>query len=406
MATLRVRIYNVRFGDAIFITVPEQVNGNTVTLNFLIDVGNAASTAGGVDPLFVPVVQDILKELGGKPLDLYLMTHEHMDHVQGLAYVESNWKDSGTLKDRLAPRFAWLTSSSDPDYGKKFPKAKEQKKLAMGLAGAIEKFVGMAPQAVPSWVMGLMAINSRSTDEDVQYLQSLNPKPSYVDRETVLDGLHPFTETKLEIWAPEADTSSYYGRFQPMALDSGGPLADDGSTSSTALPLPPEGVDASMFYDLVQMRQSGYSDNLLAIDKAANNTSVVLCLEWRGWSMLFTGDAELRSWQFMDKFNKLRPVDFLKVGHHGSQNATPPPELLDKILPKDGKVRYAAVSTYPAEDSPAADFVYNNVPDDQTLKELRSRAQLTSTFGLPDGGYIDYLFDDQAHTVTVNKSSA
>jgi hypothetical protein len=403
MATLRVRIYNVRFGDAILITIPERVRRKTVVRNILIDVGNAASTAGGIDTLFIPVVQDVVKELNGMPLDLYLMTHEHMDHVQGLTYAETNWKDSKTLKESLAPQYAWLTSSSDPDYAKNFPKAKEQKKLAMGLVGAIEKFVGMAPQAAAPWVMGLLAINSRKTDECVDYLRSLNPKPSYVDRETKLDGLHPFTETKLELWAPEADTSDYYGHFQPMALDDAGPLVAAGN--STELPQPPAGVDASMFYDLVQMRQSGYADNLLAIDKAANNTSVVLCLEWRGWRLLFTGDAELRSWQYMDKYNKLKPVDFLKVGHHGSHNATPPPELLDKILPKDGKQRYAAVSTYPAEDSPAADFVYNNVPDDQTLTELRSRAQVKSTFGLADGGYLDYLFDDTNHSVTVSASA-
>jgi glyoxylase-like metal-dependent hydrolase (beta-lactamase superfamily II) len=39
---------------------------------------------GGSDEVFEPVIDDILAKLGGEPLDLYLMTHEHLDHVQGL----------------------------------------------------------------------------------------------------------------------------------------------------------------------------------------------------------------------------------------------------------------------------------------------------------------------------------
>ena len=113
-------------------------------------------------------------------------------------------------------------------------------------------------------------------------------------------------------------------------------------------PIPPPGVDAQAFYDLVEARKRGWADNLLAINKAANNTSVVFCLEWRGWKLLFPGDAELRSWQIMNREKVLKPVDFLKVGHHGSHNATPPEELLEKILPQPnpaGRPRSAAVST-------------------------------------------------------------
>jgi hypothetical protein len=54
-------------------------------------------------------------------------------------------------------------------------------------------------------------------------------------------------------------------------------------------------VDAGAFYDLVESRRRGFEDNLLAIDAANNNTSVVLLLEWRGWRLLFPGDAEVRS---------------------------------------------------------------------------------------------------------------
>lgn len=38
--------------------------------------------------MFRPIVEDIRAELGGASIDLYIMTHEHLDHVQGLLYAE------------------------------------------------------------------------------------------------------------------------------------------------------------------------------------------------------------------------------------------------------------------------------------------------------------------------------
>ena len=125
-------------------------------------------------------------------------------------------------------------------------------------------------------------------------------------------------------------------------------------------------------------------DNLLAIDKAANNTSVVFCLEWRGWRLLFLGDAELRSWKEMEKRDLLGPVHFMKISHHGSLNGTPPVEILEKVLPiasPDGRSRYSAVSTFLD--------TYNGVPDSDTLTEIGRRCELRDARSEPDGRFID-----------------
>ena len=55
--------------------------------HILIDVGNVTGHGGDVD-VFKPVLEDIFRELDGQPLDLYVMTHEHMDHVKGLLYAQ------------------------------------------------------------------------------------------------------------------------------------------------------------------------------------------------------------------------------------------------------------------------------------------------------------------------------
>ena len=84
MSDLVVRAYNVGFGDAILVSVPEATGGdNEETRHLLIDVGNLLAGEGNQDEVFTGVVADIAERTGGV-VDLYVMTHEHLDHVQGL----------------------------------------------------------------------------------------------------------------------------------------------------------------------------------------------------------------------------------------------------------------------------------------------------------------------------------
>jgi hypothetical protein len=206
-----------------------------------------------------------------------------------------------------------------------------------------------------------------------------------------LTGTHPFREAEIEIWAPEEDSSDYYGHFKPTPLGAApgaSPLAVNGEVS-----VPPSGVDAGAFYNLVTLRQRGFVDNLLTIDKAANNSSIVFCLEWRGWKLLFPGDAELRSWKEMNKEGVLSPIHFLKVGHHGSRNGTPDKDLLAKILPvpaPDDRERRAAVSIFHG--------TYNGIPHEETFDELRDDhdCAVLTTVGLADGEALTLEFRESA----------
>jgi len=62
-----------------------------------------------------------------------------------------------------------------------------------------------------------------------------------------------------------------------------------------------------------------------------NEDSIVLLLEYRGFQALFTGDAGLRAEPLL--LRRLRTVDVLKVGHHGSRTATGD-ALLERVHPK------------------------------------------------------------------------
>ncbi|HEX9990130.1 MAG TPA: hypothetical protein VGE45_16855 [Chloroflexia bacterium] len=410
MDKLRVRVYDVHFGDAILISVPDKGPDGVETKHILIDFGNVSlvSGEGGADSVFEPVVKDIMDELDGKPLDLYVMTHEHLDHVQGPLYSALK------LNQKLTARYAWLTASAARDYydEDKHPDAKKKKLAAMETFQNIRRFCltafnikGLdtdAPQvgdvdadpgvartanmlatlllnnSVAGEELGTAAApfpptNSLRTTHCVEFLREIAPaeNTTYVFRGVDLEGRHPFTEAKFSIWAPEENTAVYYRPLQPMAL--GLTMAEAGQQNQAGelvVPKPPPGVDGGAFYDLVEKRRQGVSDNLLAIDAAANDTSVVFCMEWRGWKLLFPGDAELRSWRTMSTIQGgvLEPVHFLKIGHHGSSNATPMDESLDKILPlnrPDDRKRVAVVSTYLE--------TYNNVPSKPVLEELMKR---------------------------------
>jgi hypothetical protein len=386
MSTLRVRAYNVRFGDALLVSVPEKAGTGDVTRHILIDVGNVLSGRGGDESVFEPVIKDIQAQLQGQPVDLYVMTHEHMDHVKGLRFAAHE------LNLTIAARYAWLTASAAEDYYDRFPTAKEQRRKLVETFEAIERYFAAAPEAATPWIRALLANNDpRKTADCVRHLRQVAPadKTTYVYRGCNLAGRHPFTEASFEVWAPEENTSDYYGRFQPMALG----IAPGGQANAKPTlvnPVPPAGVDAGAFYDLVNARRRGWGDNFLAIDQAANNTSVVFCLTWRGWRLLFCGDAEQRSWKTMAKKGVLQPVHFLKVGHHGSHNGTPLPELLAKILPlpaPDARRRQAVLCT--------CEKCYSGVPDDDTRDELARRCNVRSVEDVGDGEFVDLEFPDK-----------
>ena len=227
----------------------------------------------------------------------------------------------------------------------------------------------------------LLANNDASSTGDcVDHLRGLSERgATYVwrGRRLVRGVDHPFHEARLKLWAPEEDTSIYYGRFQPLT-----------PALTRRRPKAPAGVEARAFGRLVRSWSEGVGDNMLAIDRAANDSSIVFSLEWRGWRLLFPGDAELRSWRTMEREQAIVPVDFLKVGHHGSHNATPPDEILERLLPTGrprGRRRVAIVSTQ--ED------VYNAVPHPPTLDRIRARVdELLTTQDAAPGGAIEVRF--------------
>ena len=390
MSDLVVRAYNVGFGDAVLVSIPERDGaGHETTRHLLIDVGNLLAGRANADDVFVPVVRDIAERTGGE-VDLYVMTHEHLDHVQGLLVASKKGI-------RLKAKHAWLTGSAHPEYYDRNPDARKRRlEMQRQLEDAARTL-----EAAPDEELEQLLLNNSAllptgrlgltTGDYIDHLRTLAPtaRTHYVDRTTATGRKHPFREAKLRILAPEADTTVYYGRsphggtLTAHAEEPAEPIARPGAVPE--LPAPPAGVDPGAYFDLLRSRRGGLRENLLRIDAANNNTSIVLQLEWRGWRLLFAGDAELKSWRTMRALGLLRPVHLIKVSHHGSHNGTLE-EFFDEVLPPqshDGRARFALVST--------SDGSWESVPDEPTLEFYRSRSTLRDTRSVERGDAVEIV---------------
>jgi hypothetical protein len=294
--------------------------------------------------------------------------------VQGLLYAADRGR-------RLAARAVWMTASSAPDYYDLHPEARRRRLALQTAARAFEDVLGA--DAWPPGLTGMHALNlSHSTAAHVDHIRGLTAEPHYLHRESELVGKHGFREAELRVLAPEEDTSVYYRRVRAHVAPSGARPAAGAADSVGAAggereggpdglapgPLvPPIGVDGSAFFDLVASMNGGLAESLLSLDKASNNTSLVLELTWRGRRLLFAGDAEQESWRLMVERDVLHPVDLLKMAHHGSRTGRPPTEALDRIMPRTPTPSAVAVLSSHATDQ------WKGVPDADAIAELEER---------------------------------
>ena len=194
---------------------------------------------------------------------------------------------------------------------------------------------------------------SLANRDRVDYLRKLSKKrPKYLHRTAKLTSSALGKNVSLEVLAPERDASVYYSsRDNRLWLDAAARLGQQAErarqSSSPRAVRAPKHMSADEFADLRDRIAEMDLADLLAIDKAANNTSLVVRLTVNGKVLLFPGDAEQESWAKMREHNLIQPVDFLKIAHHGSINGMPfeePNGVLNRLL-RPGKKTIALVST-------------------------------------------------------------
>jgi hypothetical protein len=390
---LLIRLFDVGLGDCIYCRIPK-AHRDGRDFHILIDCGTLSSTSylsAAIENLkpSLPLIE------GKRRVDLLVVTHEHKDHMTGFGMK---------LWDDFSFGAIWMNAAMDPNH----PEAERTKKLHGFAAGAMAQALRLNLALGP----GLMELaNVMALNEDaMRTLRETLPraskiKPTYVHAASSKANLAlPLEGASISVLGPERDIDFYY-------------LGDPGDPSlrrvfgfieaglppvSAAVPEPsavatPANLDPADFRQL-RSRMLSTALAFAALDgKVCNNTSVVLLLEWKGKRLLFVGDAEWDgrfkegkgncSWNVMWNRRKDRlngALAFLKIGHHGSVNATPwgqtdaaskgePLAILDAILPASSKAKAkAVVSTHRAN--------YETIPRTDLLAEIGKRVSNTKIY--------------------------
>jgi beta-lactamase superfamily II metal-dependent hydrolase len=399
---LLIRAYNVGCGDCIYVRIPGGKDG----FHILIDCGKKGGTE-----LLEKAVKHIEEELlppdktaGKKRLDLLIATHRHEDHIKGF---DPEWFKN------IAIRNVWLSVAMDPNH----PQGRKTNSLHSFATQAMRALSGSG-QTMSSEIELLASLYGVSNDTADNFLMKSIPKannikPKFVHSGMAGDslGLELPPETAIHVLAPEKDIDHYYLGEEIDTTLKGlqGTSVAFPKNQSPALGVKPNNISAADFRAL----QSRMLSNALAFaakdSSIQNNLSVVVLLVWKKRRLLFVGDAEWDgefhdgkhngSWNVMwEKHRKTHlsvPVDFLKVGHHGSINATPPPadtrpkskkaaagtskvfEIFDTILPVPKK---GAKPTAKAIVSTEREF-YDPIPECKLLVDLARRVSNTCNYG-------------------------
>jgi beta-lactamase superfamily II metal-dependent hydrolase len=393
---LLIRAYNVGLGDCIYVRVPDGPRPRHI----LIDCGNKFGSLDNLKACIEHLKGDLPTISGKKRLDLLVVSHPHEDHHKG--FEPEVFADMQIDRIWLSPAFNLLDPHAQGFHA--LQAAALRALTALSLSGLDDE--------LSEHVSDLLAL---STPEAIQALshelpQSNGIKPLYVTAATPASNLRLFKNktTRLRILGPLEDIDGYYlgGQAVPPgdnSLSSGYNALHAAAKANQARAGTPQTAPRNISSLDFARLQSGMMSNALALASLAghitNNLSVILLLEWSGQRFLFPGDAEWEparqgavqkgrsngAWNLMwdqQRAQLSKPLSFLKVGHHGSENATPwSPEphpinaVLDAMLPRPDAGKKpsarAVVSTLRTSRWPT-------IPNAPLLVELAHRLANTS----------------------------
>jgi beta-lactamase superfamily II metal-dependent hydrolase len=367
---IRVRMYRVGFGDFFLLTVP----GNDGPAHILIDCGVHAANIGSIDEC----VQDLKKTTKNR-LALVILTHYHADHMSGFA---SNYDDFANF-DHIGA--VWITNRLDPANraASKFMAqvTSVAQQLQLRLAARNDREGVEARRKVYNALGIELGAGGKTGDggnaKALKLLQQgfKSKPPVYYYQGGDTPKLPPELEGRItaEILAPSPNDSggefaasdNKKEQYLAAAGENGIPDAERVQPFEKKWPASaadyPEGAfdefDTALADGLRRRKNDGAArmeaklaemqpDVLAAaadkLDGTLNNQSLVVLFTCRGKKLLFVGDAQWGNWAYW-LYGKavtgadpgitarardiLGSIDFYKVGHHGSTNATPIPAV-------------------------------------------------------------------------------
>ncbi len=421
--SLRVRAYNVGFGDCFLLTF-RYATGRP--RHVLIDFGTTALPPNRKTPTMEQIAEDIRTEVGGH-LDMVVATHRHTDHISGFAggagrviatldpdLVVLPWTEDPALeRDAIAPVPASSTGSTGraPAMAARRRRAVARLDDMHAVAGLVAReAVRVAPlSGVPAALAAQLAFlgeENIKNREALTNLMQLGKKRVYAAHGTKLPITAVLPGVKIDVLGPptleqsksiERQASTDPDEFWHLAATT----ARTVNPGSTAKPIFPQAKKAKQIPQearwLIPKIDRMNAEELLSVvrilDEAMNNTSLILLFEVGGKLLLFPGDAQIENWRYalQDAPDaaatraRLAGVHVYKVGHHGSLNATPRKLLwenfarLDAPVPADRMVTLLSTRTGKHGNSARG----TEVPRNTLVKQLADRTALVDTQDIP-----------------------
>jgi hypothetical protein len=391
--SIRVRMYNVGFGDCFLLTF--RYPGGTER-HMLIDYGTNAKAKGGLalDDLGLKIAADT----GGK-LAAVVLSHRHRDHIGGFDPDIGGTSIKGLQPDVVLRPWTeepGVEESGDPAFKLRRDLATALRS-AEDLASDLERAAGSDDRRSLRGRIGAFAARQLKNRHAVELLHELSEggrgrylsageDPGTSDalpgvRITVLGP--PLPDVWPAIRRQRADDDEFWLRMRdtlPAALALNGAAGDDEPGAPAANVDVRIGPEAWL---VDKLRREGLHSTLrvvLTLDKALNNTSLILLIEAAGRRLLFPGDAQIENWSYSLSgpgsserlTRKLAALDLYKVGHHGSRNATPKLGLLPLWLrPGAKRVPVAMLSTLEGQYDEAYPVPAQNLVDRLLQPPLR-----------------------------------
>lgn len=357
---LNLYAYQVGFGDCFLLQFVYGL-GETDRRHVLIDFGTTGLKAESGCNRLQQIAEDIKERCGRRGLDAVVATHRHADHISGFA-TRADGSGPGDIIQSLKPRLVlqpWTedlslaTDATGPGVGLIAPMGDKRGAVAAlramnGLAEQVASWTQKRPKLLPMGLVERLNFLGRDNTKNLSAVENLAHMGqsgrgiyAHFGVDDPFKRLLPGVKTKVlgpptveqypAIQKQRSSDDAEFWHFQSRAATTAssvaggrGPFAAEYVFAKLGK-LPRESRWAAD-------RISGARGNQLLgivtmLDRAMNNTSLILLFEIAGKRLLFPGDAQIENWSYALSqpgiAEALADVDLYKVGHHGSLNATP-----------------------------------------------------------------------------------
>lgn len=340
-----IRMYNVGLGDCFLLRFPTEEGDRKV----LIDCGVHASGPG--PRKMAEVVDTIIDDVsdGGSPrIDIVVATHRHRDHVSG--FESPRWREVSVGE-------VWMPWTEHPTDGEARKIRDRQSKKGLAIQMALHAMgAGKAGKAIMAIVDNSLT-NAKAMETlhqgfankaRIRYL----PQKERADRSfepkllpgVTVHAMGPSRDPEVIRDMDPPKGGAYELRLAALANGNGGGsglFAPSFHMKGASLQkqLAAFGVTERDLQAIEKMADEDPFSVAVQLDKAVNGTSLMLMFEMGRAHLLFPGDAQWGTWQnaLADPlFHELMThTNFLKVGHHGSHNATPKAFVTEILNPQN-----------------------------------------------------------------------